>query len=187
MDEDNSRDIHLDHHPITPHSCKHCQRIVLRRENFIQLPSLIKLPHTIPELRQAIKDRCELILIFASPEQPGHLLVCSGCPDCKDNQASHNRMLAERAYKSLPSSYEGLWPYSSSVYDRLNSLRSLWGHGGVWIELEENAQGEFPTKLTFKYKGLFKMRWIPSVYMCASGVTGVLSMREMSELITDCL
>jgi len=162
------------HHPIPPHSCKHCQRIVLRRKHFIRLPSRIRLPHTITELRQAIEDRCELILLFASPEQPGHSLICSGCADCEDHQASHIRMLAERGYTFLPS-YEGLRSYSSSVYDRLNSLRSLWGHGGVWIELHPYFHGESPTALTFQYKDLFKIRWIPSVYMTATGVTGVLS------------
>ena len=164
------------HQPITPHSCKHCQRIVLRREHFIQLPSRIKLPHTINELRQAIEDRCELILLFASAKQPGHLLVCSGCSDCEDHQASHIRELAGLGYKFL-TSHEGPRPYSSSIYDRLNSLRSLWGHGGVWIELDSVLvlHGKVPTKLFFKYKDLFKMRLIPSVEMTATGVTGVSS------------
>jgi len=127
------------HHPIPPHSCKHCQRIVLRREHFIQLPSWIKLPHTKTELRQAIKDRCELILLFASPEQPEHLLVCSGCSDCED------------------------------------SLRSLWGPEGIWIELDARVALAPRVNLTFKHKDLFKMRFLPSIDMDATGVTGVLS------------
>jgi len=182
MDEDIHRDIHLDHRPITPHSCKHCRRVVLRRENCIQLPSRIKLPHTISELRQAIEDGCELILLFASAKQPGHLLVCSGCSDCEDHQASHIRELVERKY-TFPLSYGGLRSDYSSILDRLKSLRSLWGHGGFWIELHPHYYGEGPTTyygegpttLDFKYKDLFKMRLIPSVDMTATGVTGVSS------------
>ena len=165
------------HQSIPPHSCKHCQRIVLRREHFIQLPSRIKLPHSITELRQAIEDRCELILLFASPEQPGHLLVCSGCSDCGDQKTSHIRELARRKYTFLPS-YEGLPSYFSSVYDRLNSLRYLWGHGEFWIELD--SWGKEPASLKLIYQGRFMrrwmMRWIDPLYsMEATGVTGVLN------------
>ncbi|KAH5069019.1 hypothetical protein HBI56_186060 [Parastagonospora nodorum] len=49
------------------HSCKHCQRIVLRRENFSEDSFKIKLPHTVSELREGIKNGCALLLqLFVS-------------------------------------------------------------------------------------------------------------------------
>jgi hypothetical protein len=46
------------------HSCKHCQRIVLRRRNFEVEGCKIRLPHTPLEIRQAAKDGCEFIRLF---------------------------------------------------------------------------------------------------------------------------
>lgn len=43
------------------HSCKHCQRIVLRRQNFEAEVCKIRLPHTPLEIRRAVRDGCEVI------------------------------------------------------------------------------------------------------------------------------
>jgi len=84
------------HVPIRPHSCKHCQRIVLRKENITQLPCLIKIPHTIAEIRQAAEDQCELILCFAAALMTSHMLHCSGCSGCIGHRRRHRSMLFGR-------------------------------------------------------------------------------------------
>ena len=54
------------HIPIPPHSCRHCQRVVLRREHFKNMMCRIELPHTVAELEEAITDRCHLIRLFVN-------------------------------------------------------------------------------------------------------------------------
>jgi hypothetical protein len=49
------------------HSCKHCQRIVLRSEHFESDSCTIKLPHTAQEIRRAFEDGCKFLGIFYWP------------------------------------------------------------------------------------------------------------------------
>jgi hypothetical protein len=48
-----------EHRPA--HSCKHCQRIVLRAENVLNSCRL-ELPHSGLDVWEAMKDRCEIFL-----------------------------------------------------------------------------------------------------------------------------
>jgi hypothetical protein len=74
---DNIRDDHL-HRPA--HSCKHCQRIVIRREYFTEEIYRIRLLHTANEVRKAVKDGCELIAMFFGMSTPGRTLRLSKLP-----------------------------------------------------------------------------------------------------------
>jgi hypothetical protein len=51
-----------DHRPA--HSCKHCQRIVLRYENFVEDVCPIEIPYTGSEVRRAVEDGCKLFRLF---------------------------------------------------------------------------------------------------------------------------
>lgn len=51
------------------HSCRHCQRIVLRRKDFAPPDDLdtsrhITLPHTAAEIRKALEDECVFFMCF---------------------------------------------------------------------------------------------------------------------------
>lgn len=47
-----------------PHSCRHCQRLVLRRKHFKTNYCSIDLPHTPADIWEALKDECVFFLCF---------------------------------------------------------------------------------------------------------------------------
>lgn len=54
------------------HRCRHCQRIVLRREHFALGDCDVELPHTATEICGAIKDGCALFrLLFLEQTRLG--------------------------------------------------------------------------------------------------------------------
>ena len=166
------RDVHLDKPPITPHSCKHCQRIVLRREHFTKLQSnRVELPHTVNEIRQAIKDRCELILLFASAESPAHALFCSGCSECGDIGTQNLDKVAMLKYAPNGSTnwFFDPWKIRSCFY----KLRSLCPLGPFSMILERDESRNF--SLRFDDYSWLQPKHLLSrgVEVKAKGVTGM--------------
>ena len=114
------------HHPVPVHSCKHCQRVVLRREHVTQPSCRIYLPHTITEVQRAVGDNCELMMCFAAALWPEHNRHCSGCPGCKDPSLWNMSKLIELGHVA-----QGQFSISLSRTDFLspNSLAlKFWYH-----------------------------------------------------------
>jgi hypothetical protein len=119
------------HLPIPPHSCRHCQRVVLRREHFNQPPSRVELPHTISEIRQAIEERCEFFMPLASNPGPRHIVFCSGCPLCTGPREWRMRRLAILkhilGFARITVSNRYRWIKQAHKF----SLKTLWKRGRV--------------------------------------------------------
>ena len=141
MCDDKYRDIHLDLPPIEPHSCKHCQRIVLRREHFQHESNRVELPHTVNDIRQALKDKCELILLFASAKSPAHTLFCSGCSECADPQTQNLNKVAMLKY--APSRSTNWFSDPRKIGSYFYKLRSLYTLGPFSMILQQRLSQGF--------------------------------------------
>jgi hypothetical protein len=145
------------HHPIPPHSCRHCQRVVLRREHFDQPPSRVELPHTISEIRQAIEERCEFFMPLVSAMKPHHLVFCSGCPLCTSPQEWRMDKL------TMLKSVLGLARTKVESYRRTKqaykfNLKTLWKRGRVSLRLYTTENRE--SFLEWSYHG-----WLEPIAM----------------------
>jgi len=181
------RDIHLDRPPVTPHSCKHCQRVVLRRDHFTKhQPKRVELPHTVNEIRQAINDRCELILLFASAKSPAHALFCYGCFECEDPRAqSLNKvaMLQNGPSLSTKTWFSDRWTMGSYFY----KLRSFCTLGPFSMILEKGRFQNFSLRFD-------DYSWLQPTHLLsrglevrAKGVTGMSDDGSNDNLLADSL
>jgi hypothetical protein len=154
------------HLPIPPHSCKHCERIVLRQEHFNQLPSRVELPHTISEIRQAIEERCGFFMVLVSYTGPHHLVFCSGCPLCTRPQEwrmdklamlkrlfGHARTEDESEGEAADDSYR--WTKQACKFNP----KTLWKRGRVSFRFD-TEEGSV-SYLGWSYHG-----WLESMEIC---------------------
>jgi len=159
------------HQPIPSHSCKHCQRIVLGEKHFIGTLSCLDLPHTTTEIQQAVDEKCELILLFASAKGPTHSLFCSGCSECESPPARQLNKLAMIKYlPSLPMS-----DWLSSVWKTGNYLykpRSSHAVEPFAMILERDKTGYYSLSFHDSPWRRSSQTLSPRVKMMAIGVTG---------------
>jgi hypothetical protein len=164
------------HLPIPPHSCKHCQRVVLRREHFTQSSCLV-LPHTISEIRHAIKERCGFFMPLVLKTGPHHLVFCSGCPLCTgpqewrmDTLAMLKRVLglARTEDVSEDEAADDSYRWTKQAY-KFN-LKTLWKRGRVSLRFytEEGCL----SYLEWSYHGWLEPMKIPTPPPIVIGVEG---------------
>jgi hypothetical protein len=73
------------------HSCKYCQRMVLRPENFVDSVCRIEIPYTSTEIQSAVKDGCALFqLFFCAEGSGGNLTIQFALEDSIKRQISAN-------------------------------------------------------------------------------------------------
>jgi len=176
-DDDEHRNVHLDQPPITPHSCKHCQRIVLRREHFIDPNNRLMLPHTVSEIRHAARSGCDFFRLLASEPGPHHLLFCPGCTKCTGPQDWRiNRLaLLKRVLGSKKAEYpyngiENIPSYWTKEAYKLKFM-ACWKRRRVSLSMN-NYWGWAPPSLELSYHGSWEPIGIPLITQKVIGVEG---------------
>jgi hypothetical protein len=90
-----------EHRPT--HSCRHCQRVVIRAEDILESRRL-KLPHTGFEVWKAVKDGCEFFLLLFN------LKYHDQCDEAKGMGALRDALVkmidSIPAYRTKPSTLE---------------------------------------------------------------------------------
>lgn len=172
-------DIHLRCPPITPHTCKHCQRVVLREENFTGSPRHLVLPLTVAEVRQAIEEQCDFFKLFLSSRFYGsyHAVFCSGCDRCSFHMNKLLKLKVQlKRMLGLGKSKKISYHCTKQAYNL--RLEALWTRALVLSRLR--PEKEWVGSPELRYCGWFKPMEIVVPVPRTAGVQG-----SSNETISD--